>query len=191
MRYEIEVNGRLRHAEVHRANGSFVVVLDGHAWLVDAAAIGGHVLSLLARSAGELPTGVGAMDAIKAAARTDRRGGESHEVTVAHDAAGQLMIGVGPATLPVALNSRRRAGADAAHGRSGPQRIVAPMPGKIVRILAKVGEPVHARQPVVVIEAMKMENELRALADGVVTEIHGKEGQSVDAGTLLAVVGEP
>jgi biotin carboxyl carrier protein len=63
------------------------------------------------------------------------------------------------------------------------------MAGKIVRVLVKSGEPVRARQPLVVVEAMKMENELRALRDGRVTEIHAREGTSVDAGVLLVVVG--
>ena len=62
------------------------------------------------------------------------------------------------------------------------------MPGKVVRVLVKPGEQVRARQPLVVIEAMKMENELRAVGDGVVAEINVAEGQSVDAGALVAVV---
>jgi biotin carboxyl carrier protein len=63
------------------------------------------------------------------------------------------------------------------------------MPGKIVRILVAAGQPVKQRQPLIVVEAMKMENELRAGADGIVTELHIQEGQSVDAGTLLATLG--
>jgi biotin carboxyl carrier protein len=62
------------------------------------------------------------------------------------------------------------------------------MPGKVVRVLVKSGEPVRARQPLVVVEAMKMENELRAGRDGLVAEIHAREGESVDAGALLIVV---
>jgi biotin carboxyl carrier protein len=62
------------------------------------------------------------------------------------------------------------------------------MPGRISRVLVRKGDPVRARQPVVVIEAMKMENELRALADGILAEIHVQDGQSVDAGALLAVI---
>jgi biotin carboxyl carrier protein len=62
------------------------------------------------------------------------------------------------------------------------------MPGKIVRVLAKVGTAVQPRQPLVVVEAMKMENELRAIRNGVVSEVLVQEGQSVDAGTLLLVV---
>ena len=62
------------------------------------------------------------------------------------------------------------------------------MPGKIVRVLVKAGDTVAARQPMVVIEAMKMENELRA-PRRVVKELPAREGQSVDAGTLLAIIG--
>jgi biotin carboxyl carrier protein len=62
------------------------------------------------------------------------------------------------------------------------------MPGKIVRVLVKAGEAVRARQPIVVIEAMKMENELRAGRDGLVVELPAADGQSVEAGTLLAVI---
>jgi biotin carboxyl carrier protein len=62
------------------------------------------------------------------------------------------------------------------------------MPGKVVRVLVNKGDPVRARQPMVVIEAMKMENELRAGRDGVITELPVSSGQSVEAGTLIAVV---
>jgi biotin carboxyl carrier protein len=62
------------------------------------------------------------------------------------------------------------------------------MPGKVVRVLVKGGDPVAARQPVVVVEAMKMENELRASREGTVAEIHVREGMSVDAGALLVVI---
>ena len=63
--------------------------------------------------------------------------------------------------------------------------MTAPMPGKVLRILVRPGEMVEIRQPLAVIEAMKMENELRALCDGVVAEVHATERQSVDAGALL------
>jgi biotin carboxyl carrier protein len=62
------------------------------------------------------------------------------------------------------------------------------MPGKVVRILAAVGQHVQAGQGVVVVEAMKMENELRAPRSGVVKEVSVQEGTSVEAGALLAVV---
>jgi biotin carboxyl carrier protein len=115
----------------------------------------------------------------------------SHEVTLVPDEAlGQLAVAVGAVPLMVTLNGRRKWGRkdEATKTDGGPQRIVAPMPGKIVRVLVTVGEVVKRRQPLVVMEAMKMENELRASADGAVAELHVQEGQSVDAGTLLAVI---
>jgi biotin carboxyl carrier protein len=115
----------------------------------------------------------------------------SHEVTIATDpVTRQLTIRVGTMPISVSLNGRRRWGRkdDAGHASSGPQRIVAPMPGKIVRVLVKPGDPVRARQGLVVIEAMKMENELRAARDGTVTEVQAREAMSVDAGTVLVVI---
>ena len=62
------------------------------------------------------------------------------------------------------------------------------MPGKIVRVLVQNGQTVVTRQPIVVVEAMKMENELRAGRDGTIAEIHAHEGQSVDDGALLVII---
>jgi biotin carboxyl carrier protein len=62
------------------------------------------------------------------------------------------------------------------------------MPGKIVRILVKPGDSVLARQGLVVVEAMKMENELRAPKAGTVAEVRVTEGASVEAGAVLVVV---
>ena len=66
--------------------------------------------------------------------------------------------------------------------------MLAPMPGKIVKVLVKPGDQVTARQGVVVIEAMKMENELRASRDGQVKDVHVAEGDLVEAGRLLTVI---
>ncbi len=62
------------------------------------------------------------------------------------------------------------------------------MPGKIVRVLVRPGDAVVAKQGLVVVEAMKMENELRAARAGRVREVAVTEGQSVEAGALLVVV---
>ena len=62
------------------------------------------------------------------------------------------------------------------------------MPGKVVKLLVKAGDHVTARQGVIVVEAMKMENELRAGRDGIVREVLVAEGASVDAGTPLVVI---
>ena len=165
MRYEVEVNGRVRQVNVHRADGHFVVSVDDRAWTVDAARVDGHTLSLLV-------------------------GSSSQEITMAADATpGQLAVAIKGVPLSVTVNGRRRWGRkDDGGAGGGPQQLIAPMPGKIVRVLAKVGVHVQPRQPLVVVEAMKMENELRATRSGVVSELLVQEGQSVDAGALLLIV---
>jgi biotin carboxyl carrier protein len=82
------------------------------------------------------------------------------------------------------------AAAEAPARRShGPARVKAPMPGKIVRVLVAPGQEVAAGQSLVVMEAMKMENEMRSPQAGRVLELPTREGQAVEAGALLAVVG--
>jgi len=63
------------------------------------------------------------------------------------------------------------------------------MPGKVVRVLVGAGETVAARQGLVVVEAMKMENELRAPRAGTVRDVRAVEGASVEAGALLLTIG--
>jgi biotin carboxyl carrier protein len=182
MRYEIDVNGRTRQVVVTRLSGveGFVVSVDGRTWQVDAARVDAQTLSLLVKP--EVLEVPGVLEV------QVRGGGESHEVVIAPDSAPRrLDVRVDGEGVVVAPNGRRRWGGDAA-GRDGPQSIVAPMPGKIVRVLVETGEAVHMRQPLVVMEAMKMENELRASRDGTVAEIRVREGTSVDAGALLVVV---
>jgi len=70
----------------------------------------------------------------------------------------------------------------------GPQAIVAPMPGKIVKVLVNVGDQVQAGDGVVVIEAMKMENELKAAGPGTVREVKVVQGQGVNGGDVLVVI---
>lgn len=175
MRYDIEVNGRLRQVTVEPRDGAFVVTLDERTWVVDAAQVGTHTLSLL--MATEAEDGKASI--------------VSREVSVATDAlTGGHTLGVGTVPLSVQLNPRPAYGrrGDGADAGSGPQRIVAPMPGKVVRVLGAKGDAVAQRQAVVVIEAMKMENELRASRDGTLTDVLVQEGQSVEAGTLLAII---
>ena len=70
----------------------------------------------------------------------------------------------------------------------GQNEVVAPMPGRVARLLVQVGDMVAANQSVVVVEAMKMENELSTERAGTVKQILTSEGASVDAGTVLLVV---
>ena len=182
MQYEVELGGRRRRVVVIRAGDGFAVTVDGHTRQVDAARIDGHTLSLL-------------LDNVSPADNSASPGPNGHrrgyEVSIVSDpAGGQLTVHVGSAPILVRLNGLRRSGRrdDGGVAGTGPQRLVAPMPGKVVRVLVKPGDLVSPRQAVVVVEAMKMENELRASREGTVTEVHAHEGISVDAGTLLVVI---
>ena len=90
--------------------------------------------------------------------------------------------------VPVALANRRRRARAILGAGNGDQRVVAPMPGKVVKVLVAVGDSVEARQGLVVVEAMKMENELTVSRAGTVAKIEVTEGTSVEAGRLLIVV---
>ena len=83
---------------------------------------------------------------------------------------------------------RAPSGARADVAGHGPQRVVAPMPGRIAKVLVKVGDVVVAGQGLVVVEAMKMENELRSPRAGTVTEVPAGEGALVKANAVLVVV---
>ena len=72
---------------------------------------------------------------------------------------------------------------------TGPLKLTAPMPGKIVKVLVGQGEAVEAGRGVIVMEAMKMENELKATRSGTVQEIRVKEGQAVEMGAPLLIIG--
>ena len=168
MRYELEVGGRLRQVAVERAGDGFAVELDGRTWRIDASRVDAHTLSLILDN------------------EVDSRTGS--EVTIVPGrTAGQFTIQIGALPIAVTVNGRRRVGAST-RAAAGPQRIAAPMPGKIVRVFVRPGDVVTARQPLVVVEAMKMENELRANRDGTVAEVHVREGVSVEAGAPLIVI---
>ena len=167
MQYEVDIAGRRLQVVVTRSGDGFAVSVDGRTRQVDAARIDAHTLSLIVDSVW------------------------SNEVSIAADpVSGQLDVHVGGTPVAVTLNGRRRWGRKDEGGGSvsGPQRLAAPMPGKVVRVLVKAGDLVTARQALVVVEAMKMENELRASRDGTVADIHVREGMSVDAGALLLVI---
>jgi len=83
---------------------------------------------------------------------------------------------------------RLRSGQSSGAHHTGAAEIVSPMPGKIVRVLVKAGETVEAGAGVIVVEAMKMQNEMKAPKAGVVASINAVEGATVNAGDVLAVI---
>jgi biotin carboxyl carrier protein len=170
MTFAVEVNGRGRTISIERAaGGRYRVVVDGRAQLIDAARVGSFGLSLLFDGA-------------------DR---SSREVQVSPGGGpGEMLVGIDGKSVTVLLNGRRSGGAGAdrgAHAR-GEQKVIAPMPGRVVRLLVSRGDDVASRQPIVVVEAMKMENELRSPKAGRVKEIAVAAGESVEAGRTLVVI---
>lgn len=170
---EIEVNGRRRRVAVEplaAAPGRFRVIWDETERVVDARRLDADTLSLV------LVEG----------------GAGSHQVRCVQAGRPDAVdVHVGGAVLRARVDDGRTwlAGqAGAAGGAGGEGRVAAPMPGKITRILVQPGEEVSAGQAVVVVEAMKMENELGAPHAGRVADVPVAEGDPVDAGAVLVVI---
>ena len=171
MTFDVEINGRSRSVSVEavgavgRDGGRFRVVIDGSVEHVDGR-ITDLGLSLIFPSAGR------SLDA----AITERPGGE-------------WLIQLPHVGVTARLDGRRyRRGPAAESSQTGEQRVTAPMPGRILRVLVKPGDEVAARQGLVVGEAMKMENELGSPKAGRVKDVAVSEGQSIEAGRLLVIV---
>lgn len=101
------------------------------------------------------------------------------EVYVGNQAYGVTVID------PKRMRSGQRAGA---HGVDGSAQIVAPMHGKVVRVLIEQGASVEAGDGLIIVEAMKMQNEMKAPRAGVVLKLNARAGATVNAGDVLAVI---
>jgi biotin carboxyl carrier protein len=169
--FEIEVNGRIRSVSIERAgeDGRFHVNVDGEAMSVEALRTGAYGVTLLFPDAGHRATKVSIAPA---------------------PAQGEHLACLNGRIAQVAVNARRtgRGAADAGGAPHGEQRLTAPMPGRVVRVLVAAGDHVEVRQPVIVVEAMKMENELRSPKSGRVKEVAVDPGTSVEAGRVLVVI---
>jgi biotin carboxyl carrier protein len=154
--------------------GTFTITIKGKSRVVDASWIDGDTLSLI---------DAGTAREIRLHTRADGSvgvefGGKVYEALVVPPEARLKSRPTGAGLSTVAPEGAK---VDAAS-------IKAPMPGRVVRVLVAVGDHVTAKQPVVVVEAMKMENELRTPRDGVVKEVHVTPGAAVESGAVLIVV---
>ena len=178
---EIAGSGTRHTVEARRDGEGWIVTLDGRALAVDAVHVDGRWSLLIGPSvvSGVSRTGIGP------AAR-------SYEVSVEAPDAGESLVCVNGHTVPLAIADPREAFATRSHAAGGGDarsaNVAAPMPGRVVKVLVKSGETVAARQPLVIVEAMKMENELRAPRAGTVAEVRVREGQSVEANAVLVVL---
>jgi biotin carboxyl carrier protein len=163
VRLEAQVLGRRVPVEVRGQDGRYQVTVDGRTLEVDYQETGSRFVSLL-------------IDGRSYEAGLQRRAG-GYDVVLADD------------LLEVELKDAARGeGAAPRAAGAGPVRVTAPMPGKVVRVLVEAGQEVRAGQGLVVVEAMKMENELRAARAGRVAEVRVREQQAVETGALLVVV---
>ncbi len=117
-------------------------------------------------------------------------GGGRQLVVDVDGAAPDLNVTVDNRTVPLKLTSARAkvAGRAVPPPKTGASAVLSPMPGKVVKVLVAVGDEVKAGQGVVVVEAMKMENELKSPKDGKVKAVAVKEGQPVEAGQSLVTL---
>jgi biotin carboxyl carrier protein len=145
-----------------RDEGRYDVTIDGVTRVVDARAIGAHTFSLL-------------LD------------GMQREVHLACRAETWTVLADGCTHRVQLLDERAQRAGRSAQG-PGDKEIRAVMPGKVVAVLVEVGHTVEQGHGVLVIEAMKMENEIKAPRGGTVREIRVTPGQAVEAGELLAVI---
>ncbi len=164
MIYEVIIDGKNYRLELERLEGWWKCRVDGSEITVDAVLARPDVLSIL-------------ID------------GKAYEVkrertpTDMHLWVGSARYGV-ELRDPRSLRSRRAA----AGQDSGPKKLIASMPGKVVRVLVPEKSAVEAGQGVLVVEAMKMQNELKSPKTGVVQKIVASEGVAVNAGDVLAIV---
>lgn len=181
MTIEIEIGGRRRHVAARRAGIGWRVTVDGREVYAELAQAGDRWSLLVAEEPAEAGH-AGSGPAFR-----------SYEIALERGAAGERIVYVNGQRVPVAMADDprlmfgRRDGGHAGRGAAS-GRILAPMPGRIVKVLVARGETVTAGQGLLVVEAMKMENEVRAPVAGVLTDVRVAEGMAVEANTVLAVV---
>jgi biotin carboxyl carrier protein len=163
MIYDVTIDGQSYRLELNRADGRWSCRLDGRDIEADAVLTRPDVLSLrIGNSAYEI--------------KSERVGSGRHLWVGSTGFAAEVRD-------PRSLRGRTRAGDD-----HGPKKIVAPMPGKVVRLLVQAGDEVEQGTGVAVVEAMKMQNEIKSPKKGTVQKILVAEGAAVNAGDVLAIV---
>jgi biotin carboxyl carrier protein len=164
VKLQIEIAGKKRQVELTQTGGRPVWTIDGLRVEADAVEVSAGVYSIL-------------INGKSLEVRFERLGAELRAITAGRD-------------LRVAVQDdrewrRNRGGSVEAEGR---QQVVAPMPGKIVRVLVSAGDSVRAGQGLLVVEAMKMQNEIRAPKSGTIDRVRVVEGQTVNAGEVVVIV---
>jgi biotin carboxyl carrier protein len=166
MTYDVIVDGKTHHVELTRGENLWSCKVDDQEIEVDAALTARDVMSVLVD-------------------------GKAYEIKRERSLQGELHMVIGSARYAVDVQDPRslRTRRAVAGSEAGPQKIKAAMPGKIVRILVNEKDEVKSGQGIIVMEAMKMQNELKSPKDGRVQKILTAEGSTVNAGDTLAIIG--
>jgi len=161
MRYEVTIGGRKQQVDLESTASGWKCRMDGREVAIDVAEVNADRVSIL----------------FDGRSYDVRRGSEEE-------------VFVGSNRYQVSVTDARswRGKRHLAGGETGPQRLTASMPGKIVRVLATENGKVSAGQGVIVIEAMKMQNEIRSPREGTVKKMLVREGSNVNAGETLAII---
>ncbi|MGH7332863.1 MAG: biotin/lipoyl-containing protein [Candidatus Rokuibacteriota bacterium] len=165
MTFVVTIERQSESVEVTGGRGRYRVIIGDRAWDVDARLSRQGICSLLVD-------------------------GVSYVVEVA-DHQGTCAVEVGGESYTIAVEEATRHVIRTRGGAikdGGGQTVKAPMPGKITHVAVRVGDRVALADTVVIIEAMKMENELKAMVPGTVREIRAEAGQAVNAGDILVVI---
>ncbi len=165
MTYDVVVDEKTHQVELTRGEECWLCKVDGHEIDVDAELTARDILSVLV-------------------------GGKAYEIKRERSLQGELHMVIGSARYAVDVRDPRslRTRRAIAGTEAGPQKVKAPMPGKIVRILVAEKDEVKAGQGIIVMEAMKMQNEMKSPKDGKVQKILTAEGSAVNAGDTLAII---
>ena len=164
MFYEVIVDGKPHRLELEKAAAGWECRLDGQPISIDAVITRRDVLSLLVD-------------------------GHAYEIK-REQTATDLHMWVGTTCFAVQLRDPRslRSRNQAAGDEKGPRKIFAPMPGRVVRLLVAENSEVEAGQGIIVVEAMKMQNEIKSPKKGIVKRILAIPGAAVNPGDVLAIV---
>lgn len=163
MTYDIAIDGKNYRLDLNQVDGRWHCQLDGREIEVDAVLARPDVLSL-------------------------RIGNKAYEVKCER-VSSDLHIWLGSVRYAAEVRDPRSLrGRARAVDEHGPKKLTAPMPGKVVRILVTQGAEIEAGAGVLVVEAMKMQNEVKSPKKGTVQKILVNEGAAVNAGDVLAIV---
>lgn len=163
MKYEAEIDGRPVSVELEQHGGRVSATIDGR----------DYELEVILPEEGAYLIFVGE---------------QVYDARAWHEGANSLRVKLRDRLFTASIIDRKHRRAAADHSQEGRQQLIAPMPGKVARVLLNPGDDVAAGQGVVVVEAMKMQNEIKSPKAGRVIEVRVSEGATVNANQVLAVV---